>query len=185
MFEERFFALLGTLEKITKALVDAKIPFELIGGGAVMLHVNQVKPSAVRNTKDVDIMVQRADLDRIKEAAAQHGFTFRHAAGVDLLLPARETQARNAVRLIFTGENVRPNQATPNPPLRLQHISVHGVDVAVVPVADLVLMKLSDNRDIDRVHVRDLDLVGLVTPEIERALPPVIHARLQEIRGTE
>lgn len=185
MFEERLFALIGTLEKIAMALVAAEIPFELIGGGAVMVHVNRVEPSAVRNTKDVNIMVHRRDLERIKEAAVKHGFTFRLAAGVDMLLPPGETQARNAVHLIFTGENVRPNQAMPNPPLRPQHLSVHGVEVAVVPVADLMLMKLSNNRDIDRVHVRDLDSVGLVTPEVERALPEILRDRLQEIRSKE
>jgi hypothetical protein len=99
-----------------------------------------------------------------------------------MLLPPGETQARNPVHLIFTGEKLRPNQATPNPPLRPQRLSVHGVDVAVAPVADLVLMKLSNNWDIDRVHVRDLDSVGLVTPEAELALPPALYTRLQEIR---
>jgi hypothetical protein len=43
-------------------------------------------------------------------------------------------------------------------------------------------MKLSNNRDIDRVHVDDLDLVGLVTAEVEALLPPVLKARLDEIR---
>lgn len=150
-----------------------------------MVHVNRVEPPAVRNTKDIDILINRTDLDRIKEAAAQHDFTFRHAAGLDMLLPSCETPARNAVYLIFAGEKVRPNQAMPNPPLRPQQLSVHGVDVAIVPVADLVLMKLNNNRDIDRVHVRDLQSVGLVTPEVEAALPPVLYARLQEIRSQE
>jgi hypothetical protein len=148
-----------------------------------MVHVNRVEPSAVRNTKDLDIMVYRADLDRIKEVSRQHGFTFRHAAGVDMLLPPGETKAMNAVHLIFTGEKVRPSQALPNPPLRPEHVSVHGVQVAVISVPDLVLMKLSNNRDIDRVHVDDLDLAGLVTPEIEKVLPAALHARLQEIRA--
>ncbi len=67
MFEERLFALVGTLESIATILTSAKIGFELIGGGAVMVHVNRVEPSAVRNTKDLDIMVDRADLERIKE----------------------------------------------------------------------------------------------------------------------
>jgi hypothetical protein len=149
----------------------------------VMVHVNAVEPSAVRNTKDLDIMVHRTDLERIKEVAAQHGFTFRHAAGVDMLLPPGETKAMNAVHLVFTGEKVKASQAIPNPPLRPEHVSVHGVQVAVISVSDLVQMKLSNNRDIDRVHVDDLDLVGLVTPEIEKSLPANLHARLQEIRG--
>ena len=182
LFEERLFALVGTLERIAGPLAAAKIPYELIGGGAVMVQVNRVEPSAVRNTKDLDIMVHRADLERIKEVSAKYGFTFRHAAGVDMLLPHGETKALNAVHLIFTGEKVRPNQAVPNPPLRPEHVSVHGVEVAVISVADLVQMKLSNNRDIDRVHVDDLDLVGLVTPEVERTLPPALQARLREIR---
>ncbi len=185
LFEERLFALVGTLEKIAGPLAAGNIPYELIGGGAVMVQVNRVEPSAVRNTKDLDIMVHRRDLERIKQVAARHGFTFRHAAGLDMLLPEGETQARNAVHLIFTGEKVRASQATPNPPLRPEHLSIHGVEVAVIPVSDLVHMKLSNNRDIDRVHVRDMDSVGLVTPEVQRALPLVLQARLLEIRNRE
>ncbi len=176
---------MGTLERIAKPLAAEKIPYELIGGGAVMVQVNRVEPSAVRNTKDLDIMVHRSDLDRIKEVAQRSGFTFRHTAGLDMLLPAGETQARNAVHLVFSGERVRSNQVVPNPPLRPEHVSVHGVEVAVIPVFDLVQMKLSNNRDIDRVHVRDLDSVGLVTGEVQRALPPALQVRLEEIRGTE
>jgi hypothetical protein len=185
LFEEKLFALVGTLERIAAPLAAEKIPYELIGGGAVMVQVNRVDPSAIRNTKDIDIMIHRADLDRIKEVAQQHGFTFRHSAGLDMLLPHGETQARNAVLLIFTGEKVKASQALPNPPLRPEHLSIHGVEVAVIPVADLVQMKLSNNRDIDRVHVRDLDSVGLITAAVEHALPPVLRARLEEIRGKE
>ena len=185
LFEQRLFALIGTLERIAKPLAAEKIPYELIGGGAVMVQVNRVEPSAVRNTKDIDIMVHRSDLERIKDVAQRHGFTFRHSAGLDMLLPKGETQARNAVHLIFSGEKVRPNQAVENPPLRPEYLSIHGVEVAVIPIVDLVQMKLSSNRDIDRVHVRDLDSVGLITPEVEGTLPPALYTRLQEVRSTE
>jgi hypothetical protein len=168
LFEEQLFALIGTLEKIAKPLADERIPYELIGGGAVMVQVNRVEPSAVRNTKDIDIMVHRSDLERIKETAQRHRFTFCNAAGVD------KTQARNAVHLIFSGEKVRP-----------EHLSIHGVEIAVIPVMDLVQMKLGNNRDIDRVHVRDLDSVGLITPAVEEFLSPALRLRLQEIRGSE
>jgi hypothetical protein len=185
LFEERLFALVGTLERIAGPFAAEKLPYELIGGGAVMVQVNRVEPSAVRNTKDLDILINRADLDRIKEVAARHGFTFKHSAGLDMLLPAGETKARNAVHLLFTGEKVKPNQVIPNPPLRPEHVYVHGVEVAVIPVVDLVAMKLSNNRDIDRVHVRDLDSVGLVTAGVEKALPPALLERLEEIRAGE
>ncbi len=185
LFEERLFALVGTLERIAKPLADRKIPYALVGGGAVMVQVNRVEPSAVRNTKDLDILVNRADLERIKEVAAEHGFSFKHSAGLDRLLPSGETKARNAVHLIFTGEKVKASQVIPNPSLKPEYLHVHGVKVAVIPVRDLVAMKLSNNRDVDRVHVRDLDSVGLVTLEVEEALPPALRERLQQIRNSE
>jgi hypothetical protein len=185
MFEERLFALVGILERIAGPLAEEKIPYELVGGGAVMVQVQRVEPSAVRNTKDIDIMIERSDLERIKEVAGRSGFTFRHAASVDMLLPPGETKALNAVHLIFSGERVRSTQVAPNPPIRPEYLSVHGVVVAVIAVADLVQMKLSNNRDIDRVHVRDMDSVGLITPEVQNALPQSLLERLVEIRSSE
>ncbi|MBI1897827.1 MAG: hypothetical protein HYZ57_08785 [Acidobacteria bacterium] len=185
LFEERLFALVGILERIAGPLTLEKIPYQVIGGMAVMVQVQRVDPSEVRLTKDVDLMIYRSDLERVKEVAQRHGFTFRHAAGVDMLLPQAETKARNAVHLIFSGEKTSPAQAVPNPPLRPEQISVHGVEIAVIPVLDLVRMKLSNNRDIDRVHIRDLNSVGLITEHVEQALPPVLLSRLQDIRSRE
>ena len=46
LFEEHFFALVGALEPISKPLRREGISHQLIGGGAVMVHVNQVDPSS-------------------------------------------------------------------------------------------------------------------------------------------
>jgi hypothetical protein len=35
------------------------------------------------------------------------------------------------------------------------------------------------------VHVRDMDAVGLITPEVENSLRPEFKARLEQIRNTE
>jgi hypothetical protein len=102
-----------------------------------------------------------------------------------MLLPPGETKARNAVHLVFSGEKVKPGQAMPNPPIRPEPIFLHGVKISVIPLADLIQMKLSNHRDIDRVHVRDLDSVGLLTPEIEEALPGILRSRLNGIRESE
>lgn len=185
LFEERLFALVGILERIAVPLASEGIPYQLIGGMAVMVQVQRVDPSEVRLTKDVDIMIHRSDLEPVKQLAARHGFAFRHAAGLDMLLPHGETKAKNAIHLVFSGEKTNPAQPMPNPPLRPEHVSPHGVEIAVIPVADLVQMKLSSNRDIDRVHIRDLDSVGLITHEVERSLPAILRSRLQEIRGKE
>ena len=42
MFEERLFAIVGTLQRIAGSLAAAMIPYELIGGGAVMVQVDRV-----------------------------------------------------------------------------------------------------------------------------------------------
>ena len=179
LFEAQLFALVGTLERIARPLAAGKIPYELVGGGAARVQVNRVEPSAVRNTKDIDIMIHRRDLEKIKEVAHRHGISCYSPD------PPGETKARNAVHLIFSGEKATPSQAVPNPPLRPEHLSRHGVEVAVIPVLDLVQMKLSNNRDIDRAHVRDMDSVGLITSEVEEALPSALRVRLQEIRSKE
>lgn len=183
LFEERLFGMVGILERIAAPLAAEQVPYEVIGGMAVMVQVQRVDPAEVRLTKDIDIMILRSDLERVKQVAERHGFTFRHAAGLDMLLPHGEVKARNAIHLVFSGERTAATQAVPNPPLRPEYVSVHETDIAVIPVRDLVEMKLSNNRDIDRVHVRDLDSVGLITPQIESALPAILFSRLQEIRS--
>ena len=99
-----------------------------------------------------------------------------------MLLDAAQPNVRRAVHLIFAGEKVRPedSETVPGftPPARFR-------EVLVAPVADLVRRKLTSFRDKDRVHVRELDGAGLITPEIEAGLPEGLRERLQVIRATE
>ena len=92
---------------------------------------------------------------------------------------------RYAVHLIFSGEKVRPNYAVPTPPIEPELKQIHGKQVMVIPIADLVTMKLTSFRDKDRVHVRSMDECGLVTAEVEQRLTSDLRARLQHIRETE
>jgi hypothetical protein len=91
-------------------------------------------------------------------------------------------KARSAVHIVFIGEKVRPEYAEPvpgSPPYR----SERGILIA--PVADLVRMKLTSFRLKDKVHIQDMDSVGLITPEIEASLSPLFRERLAEVRATE
>lgn len=185
LFEERLFDLVGVLHKIVQVLSEEGIAYELIGGLAVLIHVEEANPELTALTRDVDLMIRREDLERIKQAAGANGFRFRHTAGVDMLLYGETDSARNAVHLIFSGELVRPNQASPNPPIAPEKKWIHGGEVMVIPVADLVRMKLSSFRDKDRVHVRSMDAAGLITPEVEAHLSAELSTRLQHVRATE
>ena len=185
MFEARLFDLVGILHKISDALNAECIPYEVVGGLAVLIHVEEANPEHSTLTRDVDLMVQRADLDGIKLAAAKQGFRFRHAAGIDMLIYGDTVSARNAVHLVFSGEKVRPNYPAPTPPINPERKSILGKDVMVIPVSDLVRMKLTSNRDKDRVHVRSMDAASLITGEIEKSLTPELLSRLAHIRETE
>ncbi len=185
LFEERLFGLVGVLHRIAEALTAQSVPYELIGGLAVLVHVEEADPTYSTLTRDVDLMIRRSDLERVKEIAAVSGFRFRHSAGLDMLLYGDTDSARNAVHLIFSGEKVRPNQAVANPPIAPEKKQILGTEVMVIPVAALVQMKLSSFRDKDRVHVRAMDAAGLITPEVERSLPAELTARLQHVRDTE
>jgi hypothetical protein len=185
LFEERLFGLVGILHKITDTLSAEHIPHEVIGGLAVLIYVEEANPEQTALTRDVDLMVLRSDLERIKSAAARHGFRFRHVAGVDMLVFGDVEPVRNTVHLIFSGEKVRPNYLAPTPPIEPQRKNILGKEVMVIPVADLVRMKLTSFRLKDQVHVKSLDAVGLVTTEVERKLTPELLQRLEHIRKTD
>ncbi len=46
-------------------------------------------------------------------------------------------------------------------------------------------MKLTSLRLKDKVHIIDMDGVGLITPEIEAALPDALRRRLHQVRDEE
>lgn len=175
--------LFDTVRRLARALDQAHVDYRVIGGLAVFLHVSDRDPLAARSTRDVDVAVDRGQLASIIEAVRPLGFAHRHVAGIDMLVDAREPKARSAVHLVFVREKVRPDylEAVPDfsPPVE----TADGVLLA--PVADLVRMKLTSYRLKDRVHVQDLDAVGLVTPEIEAQLPEPLRERLREVRATE
>ncbi|HEV2176420.1 MAG TPA: hypothetical protein VGW33_04355 [Terriglobia bacterium] len=183
MFEERLFKLVGILQKIAVPLAVGNIAYEVVGGLAVLIYVEEVDPAQSILTRDVDILIERSDLERVTAVAEKVGFRFRHAAGVDMLLYG--DKASSAVRLLFSGEKVKASQTIPNPALAPDRRRIKGHEVAVIPLVDLVAMKLSANRDKDRVHLRSLDAAGLITPEIERSLSEPLRARLREVRETE
>jgi hypothetical protein len=130
----------------------------------------------------VDVAIHRDRLDAIRSIVEPHGFVYRHAAGVDMFLLAENPKARSGVHLVFVGEKVRPEYLEPVPasePLR----TTQGILIA--PVADLVHMKLTSFRLKDKVHIQDLDGVGLITAEIEKGLSEPLRQRLAEVRATE
>jgi hypothetical protein len=181
-FEKRVEQLFDLAGRVEAAFAAARLEYRVIGGLAVYLYVEEAEPDAGRLTRDIDIAVRREDLDRIVRAVEPFGMQYRHVAGVDMLVQTGAPSARRAVHLIFTGEKVRANYPEPAPAIGSCR-TLHGV--RLIPLADLVRMKLTSFRSKDETHVKDLDEAGLITPEIEAGLSETLRARLAQVRARE
>lgn len=169
------------LLRATQALNRAQIPYAVIGGYAVAAWVSQVDEEAVRNTKDVDILLRRDDLERAKTALAQAGFVYHFSYGVHMFLDGPEGSPRSAIHVIFASEPVATGDIHPAP--EINESEVHET-YRVLSLDALVRMKLAAHRDADRVHIRDLISVGLIDATWLSRLPPDLAARLKQLLDT-
>ena len=174
--------LFDVLRRVTAAFGEADIEYRVIGGVAAYLHVVEHDELAARMTRDIDLLVNRRDLDRIAEAVRPYGFVLRHDAGI-ALVDAAKPSARSAVHMVMAGERVRPTDIAPIPELSAPVETSEGI--LIVPVADLVRMKLTSFRFKDKTHIKDMQGVGLITPEIEASLPEELRERLAEVLAGE
>lgn len=99
-----------------------------------------------------------------------------------MLMRAGERSARRAVHMMFAGEKVRPEYPEAAPDLGPCR-TIKGI--RLMPLADLVRMKLTSFRAKDEAHLKDMDQAGLITGEIEAALSPVLRERLARARARE
>ncbi|MEQ8784737.1 MAG: nucleotidyl transferase AbiEii/AbiGii toxin family protein [Pirellulaceae bacterium] len=166
------------LRRATQALAQAEIPYAVAGGNAVAALVAEVDEAAVRNTQDVDILIRRDDLERVKEALGKAGFIYRHAASIDMFLDGPGAKARDAVHIVFAGEKVRKEYLLPAPNVDESRTSA---TCQVLNLEALLRMKLTSFRDKDRMHVRDLIDVGLIDATWPSRLPGELASRLQEL----
>lgn len=166
------------LAKAVNALEAAGVPYAVAGGNAVAAWVSRVDEAAVRNTRDVDILLRRDDLDVAVAAMSAAGFVFRQAAGDTMFLHSPDAKARDAVHVVFADEKVRAQYAWPAPSV---NESEPVTDFQVLSLPALVRMKLTSFRDKDRMHLRDLLDVGLIDAAWCDRYPKELATRLREL----
>ena len=166
------------LYRATAALDAAGVPYAVIGGNAVAAWVSRVDKAAVRNTQDVDLLLQRSDLGRAKAALEGVGFVYRHAASIDMFLDGPKAKARDAVHIVFAEEKVRETDPIATP--RTDE-SERTADYQLLDLEALVRMKLTSFRRKDQVHIQDLMGIGLVDASWLTRFPPILAERLQEL----
>ncbi len=159
------------LRRSTAALEQAGVPYAVAGGNAVAEWVGRIDEDAVRNTRDVNILIRRADLPAVKAALESAGFVYCQSFGVDMFLDGPDGRPTSAVHLLFAGEPVRINDPAIAPDIA---DSERGPEFRVLSLEAVVRMKLTAFRDKDRTHLRDLIGVGL----INQSWPPRLPAEL-------
>jgi len=169
------------MHRAAAALSQAGVPYAVVGGNAVAAWVSTIDEAAVRNTQDVNILLQRSDLSAATQALQPAGFVYRHVAGMDMFLDGPKAKARDAVHVIFAGEKVRSESILPAP--EVSESEVHH-DISYVGLEALVRMKLTSNRRKDQVHIEDMIGVGLIDASWLPRLPPELAARLQHLLDT-
>jgi hypothetical protein len=167
------------LERITKALTEAGVPFALVGGQAVALWVASKDPAAVRTTKDVDILLNRQDLPKARAAARAIGMDYCEVIDVGMFLEQTDPNPRKGVHLLWAGEKVKAENPFPSPTVEERQELEPGKPV--VSLVSLVRMKLMANRDHDRAHLRDMIDVGLIGREMLAGLPTELADRLNAL----
>lgn len=166
------------LLRATAGLEQGNIPYAVIGGNAVAAWVSRVDEGAVRNTRDVDLLLRRADFERARTALTLSGFVHHEVLDVQAFVDGPEGSIRQGVHIVFAGEKVKPDDAAATPDVDQ---SEPGQSFRVLQLEPLVLMKLTAYRLKDRVHIQDLIGVGLVDSTWPSRFPEELQGRLQEL----
>jgi hypothetical protein len=169
------------LLRATSALNAAGIPYAVVGGNAVASWVATVDEGAVRNTRDVDLLVRRSDLPAITTALEAAGFVYGELMDVVMFRDGEDGKPSEAIHLLFSGERTRSDHAIPAPEIETVE---DPASFQVITLESLVVMKLMSNRDKDRTHLRDLIAMQLIDESWLDKLPPELAGRLKHVLDT-
>jgi hypothetical protein len=159
----------------------------VVGDHAVAAWVSRVDAAAVRNTRDLDILLRRDDLPAAIAAFQAAGFVHRRVASLgkgghmDVLLESPAGKIRDAIHLLFAREKPLPDSMVANADVT---DSDPAGDFRLIRLDALVRMKLAAWRDKDRMHLRDLASVSLLDASWPERFEGKLRDRLEHILRT-
>ena len=166
------------LLRTARALDAARVPYAIIGGNAVAAWVATIDEAAVRNTRDVDILLNRGDLDAATTAMEAAGFVHRQSMGVTMFLDGPDGKFRDAIHVLFAGEKVREEYVAAA--ARVEESQRLG-QFQAISLEALVRMKLTSFRYKDRTHLLDMIEIELIDATWCQRFIPELAARLQDL----
>lgn len=169
------------LLRATAALNEAGVPYAVVGGHAVASWVATIDEGAVRNTRDIDLLIRRDDLPAMTAVLERIGFIREEVLEVLMFLDGPDAKPSESIHLLFAAEKIRPDHPIPAPELTTVD---DPAGFHVITLDSLLVMKLMSNRRKDQVHIEDMLGVGLIDAGWVGRLPPVLAERLQHILDT-
>lgn len=166
------------LLRVTSQLNSDNIPYAVVDGNAVMAWVSTVDDEAVRNTKDVNIMLRREDLQHAIESLGKIGFIYRKMIGIDMFLEGPSDRARTAVHVVFANERVKEHETVLNPDVS-DAVCAPDEGFYVLSLEKLVQIKLTAFRDKERTHLRDFIELGMIDTSWLSKYPAELSKNLQ------
>ncbi len=173
------------LRRAAGALEGAGIEYAVIGGNAVAAWVSRVDDSVVRNTRDVDMLVRRADMPLIIPAMQRAGFIHRTVSilggkgHIEMFLDGPGAKARDGVHLIFADEKVNNEAIEPSP--AVSDVDPTHPDFRLIGLLALITMKLTSYRRKDQVHLLDMMEIGQLDASWLPRVPSSLRQRLQDL----
>jgi hypothetical protein len=166
------------LRRATRALDSAGVPYAVAGGNAVAEWVARVDEDAVRNTRDVDILIRRPDFPAARACLEAVGFIYYELLDIDTFIDGPQGKPSGGIHLLYAGEKVRRADDYKLPGIEE---SERAAEFQVTTLEALVQMKLIAWRDKDRTHLRDLIGVGLLDRTWPARLAAPLGDRLQRL----
>jgi hypothetical protein len=166
------------LRRATRALDAAGVRYAVVGGNAVAEWVARVDEDAVRNTRDVDILIRRPDFPAARACLEVVGFIYYELLDIDTFIDGPEGKPSGGIHLLYAGEKVRRDDDYNLPEI---DESERAVEFQVAKLEALMRMKLIAWRDKDRTHLRDLIGVGLIDASWPARFPTPLGDRLQQL----
>ena len=139
------------LVAVTGALDAARLPYAVCGGLAVAIH------GAPRFTRDLDLLVLPADVERVKAVAKALGFTaeslpmrFKPSGEMHRVIKFAGSGEFLTLDLLLAGEELEPVWRS------RERLSAEGKDLWVVSRKALLSMKLAAGRPQDLLDAQKL-----------------------------
>ncbi len=168
---------------VSACLKKADVSYAVIGGNAVAAWVSRVDEVAVRNTRNVDVLLRRQDMPAAIAALSAAGYVHRRVASIGggamaVFLDGPDGKFRDAVHILFACEKPKQDSTYPNADV---NESEDAGEFMLISLHALVRMKLAAWRYKDRMHLCDLTDVGLLDRTMVDTLDAQLSARLLQI----